>query len=263
MKALNIVCWGFVLLCLVFPAAAGAQNPMTISVGQEGARVALLSGSAQMLPSGTGTWLSLAAGKILAAGDEVKTGPGSRLELALPGNAVVRFADNSHFKVVAVKPGKEGEKGNIKFAMTLGKAWANVSRMTGIRSNFELSSENAVAGVRGTVYRMNVDDDKSVLVRTYEGEVSVSGGERQTIAKPQPVGPPQKIPGPTVVPGPRKVTMEEWTYIIRSMQQIRVGADGSPEKPRAFTEDEDREEWVDWNKNRDVTIPEGQSDSSL
>ena len=251
------------LLVLAVPAAAVAQNPMTIPVGQEGARVALLSGSGQRLPSGTTAWIALEVGKILVPGDEVKTGPASRLELVLPGNAVVRFADNTHFKVVAIKTGKDSEKGNIKFAMALGKAWANVSKISGIRSNFELSSENAVAGVRGTVYRMNVDDDKSVLVRTYEGEVYVSGGEGQTVAKPQPVGPPHPVPGPTVVPGPRKVTMEEWTYIIRAMQQVRVGADGVPEKPRTFSAEEDREEWVDWNKNRDTAVPENQPDNAL
>jgi hypothetical protein len=68
------------------------------------------------------------------------------------------------------------------------------------------------------------------------------------------IGPPKKIAGPTSIPGPKKVKMEEWVVIIKSMQQISIAADGTAAKPRDFTEKEDRDEWVDWNKARDQEL---------
>jgi hypothetical protein len=226
---------------------------MELKIGRGEAKVNVMEGSAQILQAGKKTWRSLNLGDTLRGGDEVNTGSKARVELILPDYSAVRFAGNSHFKVLQVDSGGDTAQRNMRFHVAVGMTWANVSKAVGKRGQFELRSENAVAGVRGTIYRMNVEKDKSALVRVYDGTVQVSGGGPAVEPSPM-IGPPQKIAGPTPIPGPKKVTMEEWVFIIKSMQQISITADGTPQKPRDFTEKEDRDEWVDWNKARDKEL---------
>jgi len=246
---------GWVLaICLVFwVTAATAQGTRTMTVDRGGARVIAIDGSAQVRIGGQGAPRALRVGERLADADEVATGPRSRIEMVLADGSRVRFADNTRFRLLEVEPGSQSRARSIRFNMIVGRVWANVARAIGGKGRFEMMAENSVAGVRGTVYRMDVNEDKSNLVRVYAGTVHVSGSAE---APPPPqapavIGPPTKIEGPKSIPGPRVVTMEEWVYILKSMQQIVVRPDGTAEKPKDFKPEEDRDPWVDWNKARD------------
>jgi ferric-dicitrate binding protein FerR (iron transport regulator) len=235
-----------------FPLAE-AKRAATLDIGKGSATVSFLKGSAEILELGKGPWTSLKLNDALEEGDQVRTKEGAQMELVLTDNSRLRFAGNSEFKVVRMEAGGPSAPRDVNVHVTLGKAWASVSKTIGTKGNFEIACDKAVAGVRGTVYRMDIEQDRSALVRVYDGTVHVTGGGK-AVEAPKPIGPPTRISGPTPIPGPHKVSMEEWTVIIKAMQQVRIGADGVPEKPRDFTEKEDRDEWVEWNKARDREI---------
>jgi hypothetical protein len=245
------------LLCLIltsffllssFPPAE-ARRVATLSIGKGEATVSFLTGTAEVLEKGT--WTPLNIKDTIGEGDQVRTKTGAKMELILSDKSRIRFAGDSEFKVSRIEGGgASSTPRDVKFHVVLGRVWSNITQAVGKKEKFELSCFQAVAGVRGTIYRMNVEQDRSALVRVYDGTVYVSGGEK-SLAQPVPIGPPTKIAGPKPIPGPHKVSMEEWTVIIRAMQQIKIGVDGIPEKPRDFTKEEDRDEWVDWNRAMD------------
>jgi len=237
------------ILCM-FSAYAYAKLPLTVKMLKGEAKVTALEGTAQAFCPGQKKAQYLKIEDVLKSGCEVSTGEKSRLELALPDNSIIRFAENTRFKLLQADVDDTGGR-DVKISVTLGKVWSNVRKALGDKGGFEVSCENAVAGVRGTIYRMDVEADKSALVKVYEGEVSVAGVKSPRQLSPKVSGAPQPVSGPKVIAGPKPVSMEEWVYIVKSMQQIRIKSDGKAEEPKDFTEDEDRDAWVDWNKARD------------
>jgi hypothetical protein len=230
-----------------------AKRVSALDVGKGSATVSYLKGSAEVLETGKESWGPLKLTDILEDGDQVRTQDGAQMELTLTDNSRLRFAGNSEFKVVRTEAGTSSTPRDVNVHLKLGKAWASVTKALGTKGTFTVSCDQAVAGVRGTVYRMDVESDRSALVRVYDGTVHVSGGGKAKEAA-MPSGPPTRVSGPKPIPGPHKVTMEEWTVIIKAMQQVKVGADGVPGKPRDFTEGEDRDAWVEWNRTRDRDI---------
>ncbi len=238
------------LVMLIISTYVYAKPPVTVKIAKGEAKVTALEGAAQAVCPGQKGSKKLKINDLLQPGCEVSTGDKSRMELLLPDNSIVRFADNTVFKITKVNAG-DVSKRDVKIFVSIGKIWSNVRKSLGSKGGFEISCENAVAGVRGTVYRMNVEGDKSALVKVYDGEVSVAASTAQKDQKAPVAGPPKPVAGPTAVAGPKPVSMEEWVYIVKAMQQIRIKSDGKAEEPKEFTEAEDRDAWVDWNKSRD------------
>jgi ferric-dicitrate binding protein FerR (iron transport regulator) len=242
------------LILGVFSTYTYAKLPVTLKIHKGEAKVTVLEGTAMVSCSDQKKVKHLKIDDSIKSGCEVSTGENSRLELALPDSSIVRFAENTKFQLLQADVDEAGSR-DVKISVGMGKVWSNVRKALGGKGGFQVSSENAVAGVRGTIYRMDVEADKSALVKVYDGEVSVAGVKKPSQQLPPNVsGAPKAVAGPNVIDGPKAVTMDEWVYIVKSMQQISIKSDGKAEEPKDFTEEEDRNAWVDWNKSRDNKI---------
>ena len=103
---------------------------------------------------------------------------------------------------------------------------------------FEIETDNAVAGVRGTTFRVDAGTDHSARVRVYAGSVALavhsSGSQRHQVT------------------GPQQVAPATWEKIVGRQMQMSVAADGTPGQPTAFGPDEDAgDDWAAWNRALD------------
>jgi ferric-dicitrate binding protein FerR (iron transport regulator) len=257
----GVIIPAMVALILLAAISTGfAQEPEVVEMEGREAEVALIEGSAELSRKETDLTQLLNQGDLIVDGDRVATGEKARLELAMPDGSFLRFAQKTTFELISVDYDDQTKQRDIEVHAALGKTWAKVSNLVGGGGRFQVTSENAVAGIRGTTYRMNVNSDTSVVVKVYEGAVEVSSPPKTAIkpggvSKPGGVEGPHPVSGPHPVAGPHPVTMEEWTYIVRAMQQIVIYPDGTVSKPFRFDPAVDMDDWVRWNQSRDKVQP--------
>lgn len=222
--------------------------------------VTFLAGEATRAAGGKAE--KLAVGKPVFQGDLLETQKRTRLEVKLADGSVVRLGPSSRAEVQAAAFGKSVEDRKVSAKLLVGKVWANVAKAVGGEQRFEVKTENAVAGVRGTTFRVDAATDKSVVVKVYSGTVAVASGpiprpEHRGDAEPRPAS--GTSPGGkrerVQIAGPQQVTREQWEKIVTNMMEVRVSSDGIPTEPEKFalaTPGED--EWEEWNRDRDQAM---------
>ena len=209
------------------------------------ARVSFLEGSAEVQRSVAGLWSPLALGALLDAGCAVRTGAGAKLELTLPDGSLLRVAAGSVVQLASLLTSETGAPKELRFKVTAGKLWATVSKALDGGRTFEVQTGNAVAGVRGTVFRVDVAEDAATIVKVYSGAVAVNNTPVYA-RQPEPGG------GRVEVPGPQQVTKKQWEELVaKAMQEVRVAADGAMKMADFTAESEKEDAWTQWNQERD------------
>ena len=235
------------LLTGYFTASASADDSAAI--------VTRLDGNASVYTKGGKAGTPLKKHDKLKQGQEVRVGEKSRVELKYPDGTVMRFAERSTIKIDDITYDSKTKSKKVKVDLGGGKLWANVKKLVTADSKVEVKTVNAVAGVRGTIYRVNVEEDNSAMVKVYDGTVAVAGVPKEAAKPSGQFAAPVPVPGPQQVPPPyHEVSMEEWTVIVKSMQQITVSPQGVASKPQDFTPQEDMDDWVKWNQERDKQL---------
>jgi ferric-dicitrate binding protein FerR (iron transport regulator) len=209
--------------------------------GRPAAKVSFLDGEATRSAGGCSE--KLAEGTGLEEGDEIETRRQTRLELTLRDGSVIRLGPATRMRLDTAAFGRPPEERRVFVRLLLGTLWAKVARALGGEARFEVRTENAVAGVRGTTFRVDASHDRSVVVRVYSGTVAVAGG-----GLPRPEhgdgGPRHEVKGPS------EVTREQWERVVTTMMEVRVSADGAAEEPRGFRL-APGDDWERWNGGRD------------
>lgn len=207
--------------------------------------VSFLEGSATNSTGGTGEAQPLKQDQTVVENDVVATTAGSKLELKLKDGSVIRVGPSSKLQLKSAYFGDNGEK---KFSAKLlfGRVWSKVSGLVSNDSKFEVETDNAVAGVRGTTFRVDASNDKSVLVRVYAGAVAMAAPGLVTPAHKTGKAERKRVNGP------KEITGAQWEKLVGASMQMRVAADGTPGDPTPFASADDTgDSWAQWNQERD------------
>jgi hypothetical protein len=226
-----------ILIIILGAAPAFAQPART-------AQVSALEGKATRSPA-KGAPAPIALGARVSQGDTIATEDETRLELKLPDNSFLRMGPKAKLQLTEAHFGGAAKR-KMSARLFFGNLWAKVTSVIQGEQKFQIETENAVAGVRGTTFRVDARTDKSVLVRVYAGAVAVAKNVPiYATGKP---GEPRRE-----VPGPEEVTREKWEKLVGRQMQIVIAADGTPGEPERFAEDVDKDDaWAKWNEKRDA-----------
>jgi len=233
---MKLAAWAIAFFTALFGLAPALAAPAKT------AQVSLLEGRAHRSRAAGGR-SELRTGAPLVQGDTIETQDASRLEVRFSDGSVLRLGPRAKLQLTQAHFGGPARR-RLSARLFFGKLWAKVISVVQGEQKFQVETENAVAGVRGTTFRVDANEDKSVLVRVYDGSVAVGKGASAAVQ-----------PGEErrEVPGPQEVTREEWEKLVGKQMQIFVAADGTPGEPEPFSPDADKDDaFARWNQQRDA-----------
>lgn len=149
---------------IVIPVALLSEEPMQ-------AIVVALAGSNTEAPL-KGQERSLALGDKLNEGSVISTGKNGFLTLELADATRISIPSNSQVALAKLKMTKFTKSPRTEVKLLQGRVESKVSSLQGNKGRFEVSSKLAMAGVRGTHFRVGVNEN-GIANEVLEGGVAV------------------------------------------------------------------------------------------
>ena len=239
---------GIIVVSVIF---LGARTVLGAVSEEKKGIVTYADGLVKRRPLATEKWENAPVNTNVLAGDKVRTYQESRAELDLADLDVIRLAPETTVDIFKLYQETKEQKVQTEIKLEKGEIWASVHKVK-MNTEFDISAPITAAAITGTVLRMKVKPDTTTQLKVYHGEVRITNAPLRKDLKPKTLK-PHEIQAPHEVPGPHKVSVEEWLYIVKSMEQITVDKHGKVISLSSFSP-KDRDEktsWVKWNKKRD------------
>ena len=150
----------------------------------------------------------LSEGARVLAGNLVKTGDAGQATLNWVDGSRIRLAPATSLKVLKCSLNNNNGAKTSLFHLDVGRVWIRILEVLGERSKFEIRTPTATAGVRGTVFSVEVGSDGQTRVSVYEGSVGLHAGGKtlETAAGQQAVIGRQAEPSKAVMSAPEAAT---------------------------------------------------------
>ncbi len=248
MQTKKILCCYSLNFLLIFSSVPG------ISKDDQKGKITYIEKKVKQKNSEAEEWKDAQQNNAVVTGDKVKTLVGSRAELQLEGLSTVRLAPKTTVSVAKLFEETKDKKQESTLEIEEGDVWASCEELNE-DTKFAVNSKVVGTAIRGTIFRMSVSSDQSAELKVYQGKVAVSNAPQNPNLPIQDL-PRHEVSGPMEVAGPTEISMEEWVYLVREMQKIKVKPTGQIDFSGDFSKKDadEQTEWVRWNQMRDKTL---------
>jgi len=151
---------------LAVAVALAVSPPALAKTGA--AEIKSITGQVEIQKKGETEWVPAAVGVKLVEGDNIRAWAGASARMDLPDGSTIFVAENSRLAIGKLEFDQENQAREALFHLVVGKVRAVVSQ-TAIRlvkarqSNFSISTQTAVAAVRGTDFEVTYDEREQVM----------------------------------------------------------------------------------------------------
>jgi hypothetical protein len=164
------------------PIGTLIRIPLTLLPDEESeAKIVAMAGSPVIRPP-KGNDTAATIGTILKEGTEIRTGKSGFMTLALPDESRISIPSNSAVALSKLRKTRFTSSPRTEVSVLEGKVESRVTSLVSNKGRFEVRSPLAVAGVRGTHFRVGVTDGGTAS-EVLEGGVAV--GMAATKKSPQ------------------------------------------------------------------------------
>ena len=157
------------LAALVIAIAVGLLSPPPAAPQTKtgSAAVKAVTGRVEVLRHGQTQWVPGTVGMALVEGDSIRAWQASSARLDLPDGSTLFVAENSRLVVGKLEFDTQNQAREALFHLAVGKVRAVVSQtavklVKARQSNFSISTQTAVAAVRGTDFEVTYDEQGQV-----------------------------------------------------------------------------------------------------
>jgi hypothetical protein len=150
---------------IIIPVALLPDDPST-------AQVSAMSGNIDAIAA-DGRAIDINIGATLSEGAIINTGSNSFLTLTLPDQSHIALPSNSQVKLSKLRTARYTKSPRTEITLLKGRVESKVSPLDKNKGRFEVHSPLAVAGVRGTDFRVDLAGDR-VMTEVLSGGVAVA-----------------------------------------------------------------------------------------
>ncbi|GGC89681.1 FecR domain-containing protein [Undibacterium terreum] len=140
------------------------------------AKVVALAGQATAKNT-AGAETALEIGATLTEGSQISTSRNGFLSLVLPDNSRISIPSNSQVKLSKLRMAKYTQSPRTEITLVQGRVESTVTPLESNKGRFEVRSPLAIAGVRGTHFRVGVNDN-GIASEVLGGKVAVGKPEK-------------------------------------------------------------------------------------